>query len=136
MTVRLQLSLCNRLPPTLPAHFARSGAGPRYGRRRRGSGWNRNAGADARLAHPVAAGDVEVLDEEAEARGDRLAAVLDVVDLGEPGAEAVRGQHIVEAVGGIFEQEILLVPLGRPAMRDQLQPPLAGEQRSRPAARR
>ena len=69
-----------------------------------------------------------VFDEEAVAADDRPVVGPKVVDCGEPGAEAERGDQVVQTVSGIFEQYVLLEGRARLAMGDELQPPLPREQ--------
>ena len=64
---------------------------------------------------------LEILEEIADARDDRAAVGVAIVDVREPHPEAVRRQQIVHPVGGIFEQHILLERRRVAAMGDELQ---------------
>ncbi len=72
-----------------------------------------------------------VLDEEADALGDDLARYrLDIADLRKAHAETRLGQLVINSVGGVFEQRVLLEGFLRSAMRDEFQGLLACEQRT------
>src|SRR5205823_937484 len=84
------------------------------------AGWNALAGVDH--LHPVAMGNVaEILEEIADARDDRAAARVAIIDGSEPRSEAVGREQVEHPVRGIFEQQILLERWTVAAMGDELE---------------
>ena len=71
---------------------------------------------------------VGVFGEEAEPGCDGLPVRFDIIERPEPSPEAMRAERVEHAVGGIFEQHILLMLRRRAAMGDELQPFLAFEE--------
>ncbi len=61
-------------------------------------------------------------------RCDGLPVRFDIIEGAEPSPEAMRANRVEHAVGGIFEQHILLMLRRRAAMGDELQPFLAFEE--------